>query len=176
MWRITILSTVVAALILTLIIAPAGQSAAEPGAELRVGVYDSRAIAVAWAASEFNPVGEKMKEYDAARAAGDEARVEELEEWGESRQRQLHRQGFGRVPVTDLLACVKDRFPEVARQTGVEVIAFECNYLAPGVEKVDITMALVMLYNPSPKTLKTVAELMKHKPLSLDEIEQHHEH
>jgi hypothetical protein len=176
MCRIIILSTVVAALVLTFIIAPTGQSAAEPGAVLRVGVYDSRAIAIAYANSEFNTVRDKMKEYEAAKAAGDRAKVEELEEWGERRQRQLHRQGFGRVPVTDLLACVKDRFPEVARQTGVEVIAFECDYLAPGAEEVDITMELAMLFNPSDKALQWIEDIRQVEPLSLDEIEEHNGH
>jgi len=176
MCRITIFSTIVAAIILTLILAPAGQSATEQNPKLRVGVYDSRAIAVAYAASEFNPVDDKMQQHQAAKAAGDEAKVQKLEAWGESHQRQLHRQGFGRVPVTDLLAHVQDRLPDVAEEANVDVIAFECNYLGPGVEEVDITMELVMLYDPSPKTLKTVAELMKHDPISIDEIEQHHEH
>ncbi|MDY7107897.1 MAG: hypothetical protein SYC29_04595 [Planctomycetota bacterium] len=176
MFRITILSTIVAAIILTLTLSPVGRSATEPEARLRVGVYDSRAIAVAYAASDFNPVDEKMKQYEAAMAAGDESKVEKLEQWGERSQRRLHRQGFGRVPVTDLLAHVQDRFPEIAEQTDVDVIAFECNYLARDVEEVDITMALVSLYDPSPKTLKTAREVMKHEPISLEEIERHHEH
>jgi hypothetical protein len=148
----------------------------DEAAPLRIGVYDSRAIAVAFAGSKFLRVGEKKQALKEARAAGDEGRAKELEAWGEKRQRQLHRQGFGRVPVTDLLAHVKDRLPEVAREAGVDAIAFECNYLAPGVEKVDITLELVMLFDPSERTLRTVNEIFKHEPVDLDEIEQNHDH
>ena len=175
MWRITILSTIVAAFILSLIFTPAGQSATEPGAKLRVGTYDNRAIAIAYGNSKFNLVNEKITQLDAAKAAGDKKRIKELEEWGPRHQRQLHRQGFGRVPVTDLLEHVRDRLPEVAQKTGVDVIAFECNYLGPGVEEVDITMELAMLFNPSRKALGWIEDMKDVEPLDLDEIEKHHD-
>ena len=40
---------------------------------IRVGTYDNRAIAVAYAPSRFNPVAEKMKEHATAKQAGDSA-------------------------------------------------------------------------------------------------------
>ncbi len=143
-------------------------------ADVRIGVYDSRAIAVAYAASSFNPVGDRMREYEDARAAGDDRRVRELEAWGERHQRQLHRQGFATVPVTDLLGHVKKQLPEVARAADVVAIARACDYIAPDVEAVDVTDALVQLYNPSAKTLKTIAQLRKQSPVSLDELDHNH--
>jgi hypothetical protein len=176
MWRLTLISAaLVTATLLLASTRPAPAGAEEP-ATVRVGVYDSRAVAVAYAASDFNPVSEKMKQYDAAKEAGDTKRMEEYEAWGQKHQRQLHRQGFGRVPVTDLLEHVADRLPDVARETGVDVIAFECNYRGPHVEEVDVTRELVMLFDPSGKTLETVAEMAKVEPVDLDEIEQHHDH
>jgi hypothetical protein len=151
-------------------------SAAEPASNLRVGIYDNRAIAVAYAASKHNPVAGKMKEHKEAKAAGDTERVKELEAWGKKHQRQLHRQGFGRVPVDDLLTCVKEKLPEVAEDGGVDVIVWQCDYSGPNVEVVDITKELVQLFDPSEKTLKTVAELKKHDPIDLDTVEEHHEH
>ncbi len=142
-------------------------------APLRIGTYDSRAIAAAYAASKFNPVREKMKEMQAAKAAGDQAKIKELEEWGQSRQRQLHRQGFGRVPVDDLLAHVKDKLPEAARQAGVAAVAMSCDWTGPDVEAVDITDALVALYEPSNRTLEMVKKLKGVAPMPLDEIERH---
>ena len=53
--------------------------AEEPASKLRVGVYDNRAIAVAYGASKFNPVGGKMKGYEKAKAMGDAKRMKELE-------------------------------------------------------------------------------------------------
>ena len=143
---------------------------------VRVGVYDTRAIAVAYTHSTQmqTPLRAKMKEMEAAKAAGDKAKVKELDEWGQARQRQLHRQGFGRVPVSDLLACVKGRLPEVAARAGVQVIAADTDYVAPGVETVDITNELVQLYDPSPRVLAIVKDMKGKPPLDLDEIEKIH--
>ena len=141
--------------------------------KLRIGVYDSRAIAIAYAPSKHNPVAQKMKELQAAKAEGDEARIAELEGWGEKHQRQLHRQGFGRVPVDDLLAHVAERLPEVARAAGVDAIAFDCSWSSEEVEIVDVTMEIVKLYDPSEKTLGFVAQIKEHEPVDLDELAQH---
>jgi len=148
----------------------------EAPTKLRVGVYDNRAIAVAYAASKYNPVGSKMKEYKKAEAAGDTERVKELKAWGEKHQRQLHRQGFGRAPVNDLLEHVKDKLPKVAETCHLVAIARQFDYANTDVEVVDITKELVMLFDPSEKTLKTVEELKKHAPIDIDTIDKHADH
>jgi len=149
-----------------------GAGVAQDPGKLRIGTYDSRAIAVAWAASTYNPVGEKMKELQAAKAVGDEETVRELNAWGESQQRKLHRQGFGRVPVDDLLKPVADRLPEVARTAGVEAIVFSCEYAGPQVEVVDVTDEMVRLFDPSERTLSIVAQMKGVPPMDLDALEK----
>ena len=144
-----------------------------PSAKFRVGVYDNRAIAVAYASSEYNPVGKLMEDYNKARESGDTARVAELEALGQKHQRMLHRQGFGRMPVDDILVMVKDRLPDVALRANVDAIAWQCNYSGPDVEVVDITKDLAALLDSSEKTMRTVDEIMKHPPLDLDDIEQY---
>lgn len=139
----------------------------------RIGVYDSRAVAVAYAASRFNPVREKMKEMKAAKAIGNQPKIKELEEWGQAHQRQLHRQGFGRVPVDDLLAHVKDQLPAVAGRAGVVAIAMSCDWTGAEVETIDVTDALVALFEPSARTLSIVRDMKGKAPLPLDEIEGH---
>jgi hypothetical protein len=138
----------------------------------RIGTYDSRAIAIAYAPSKHNPVTEKMKEHEAAKAKGDTQRVKELEAWGTLHQRQLHRQGFARVPVDDLLAPVADRLPEVAQAAGVDAIVFGCNQHTADVELVDVTLAIVALYEPSEQTLEYVRSAMKAQPVPLDTIDK----
>jgi hypothetical protein len=138
--------------------------------KLKVGTYDSRAVAVAFAASKHNPVAAKKAEHDEAKEAGDAAKLAELERWGRSLQRRLHRQGFARVPVDDLLEHVEARLPEAAAKAGVDVIAFGCDYASDAVEVVDVTRELVALFDPSPKTLETVAQLAKVPPVDLDDI------
>jgi hypothetical protein len=145
----------------------------DPKPKVRLGTYDSRAIAVAYAPSLHNPVASKMKEHAAAKAAGDQAKVAELEAWGAAHQRQLHRQGFALMPVDDLLAPVSHELPRVAREVGVDAIVFGCSHAGPGVELVDVTMQLVELYAPNERTLGFVRDVLKAKPLSLDAIDAH---
>jgi len=139
-------------------------------AKVRVGTYDPRAVAVAFVASEFNPVRAKMKEHQEAKAAGDGARVAELEAWGKTYQRQLHFQGFGRAPVGDLLAPVREGVAGVAQAEGLAAIAMECDFVADGVEKVDVTDKLVALYSPTEKTLENVRSIRAVEPIALTKL------
>lgn len=148
-----------------------GRRPAEDAGVARVGVYDSRAITVAYVPSRFNPLGEKLKEYEQAKADGDEDRMRELEAWGQELQRKFHRQGFAIVPVDDLLEPVADMLPEVARRAGVQAVARHCDYTADDVEVVDITLELVELYDPSPQTMKRVKEIRQVEPVDLDELD-----
>lgn len=136
----------------------------------RIGVYDSRAIAIAYAPSRFNPVKERMAEYEQAKAARDKAKMKQLEAWGQEHQRQLHFQGFGRAPVDDLLAPVADQVAKVGRDMKLAAITMDCDFVAEGVEIVDVTDALVQLYEPSEKTLKYVIEVRKIEPTPLVEL------
>ena len=160
----------------TLMICPAGSAGASEPANIRIGVYDNRAIACAYAPSKFNPVAEKMQAYKKAEADGDKKKCAELKAWGEKHQRQLHRQGFSKVPVDDLLAYVKDDLAALAKKKNLALITMEFNYKAPNVEIVDVTDDIVRFYNPSERTLKIVEQVKDHKPVDLDEVEQHHDH
>jgi hypothetical protein len=142
--------------------------------KIRIGTYDNRAIAIAWGSSKYNPVGEKMKEMEKAKAEGNTEKIKELEAWGPRMQRKLHRQGFGKVPVDDLLAAVKDRLPEVAKKTGVVAIVWQSDYAGETVEVVDVTVELVKLFNPSDQVLRWTnpEELKKNPPIDLEEIEK----
>jgi hypothetical protein len=137
------------------------------GEKLRIGTYDNRAVAVAYAASKFNPVRDKMAAYEKAKAANDEAQMKELRAWGERFQRQLHFQGFGHVPVGDLLAPVKDDVAALARRQRLAAVTMECDYTAANVELVDVTEDLVKLFAPSERTLKMAREVRQAKVVDL---------
>ncbi len=143
---------------------------------VRIGTYDSRAIAIAYAPSKYNPVRQKMKAFEQAKTAGDEKQMKELEGWGQKHQRQLHRQGFSFVPVNDLLQHVAERLPEVAKTANVVSIVRACDYVDDSVQVVDITDQLVKLFDPSEKTLNNIRLIREKPPVDLDEVEQHHEH
>lgn len=155
-------------------VSSASKSAGQSVKPLRVGVYDSRAIAIASVPTEWynKPVKEKMKEMEKAKAAGDEQKIKEFMAWGESRQQKAHLMGFGTAPVTELLEPIKGRLAEVARQAGVDIIVskWQIDYQANDVEFVDVTDAMVALYQPNEKVLKSVESLKKWKPYSESEL------
>lgn len=150
-----------------------GHVLGDESAKVRIGVYDSRAIAIAFAPSKYNPVKENMKKYQRAKADGDKNKVKKLEEWGKKHQRQLHRQGFSIVPVNDLLEHVKEEMEGVAKKANVDAIVRKCDFVGNNVEVVDVTDELVKLFDPSEKTWKFVRSIKDKPGVDLDEVEKH---
>lgn len=140
---------------------------------LRVGTFDSRAIAIAYVRTDdFNQALKKMmEEHKKAKAEGDEKKVKELEAKGEAQQQLLHTQGFSTASVGEYLERVKDKIPAIAKEVSVDVIVskWDMVYQSPDADFVDVTDQLVKLFKPDEKTLKIGEELRKHPPISLEE-------
>jgi len=142
-------------------------------AKLRVGTFDSRAIAMAYVnTDDFKQALKKLKEeYNKAKADGDEKKAKELAEKGKAGQQMFHMQGFSTAPVNDILEQIKDKVPAIAKQAGVDLIVskWEIVYQSPDAEFVDITDLMIKPFNPSEKTLSIINELTKHPPIPLQE-------
>ena len=140
--------------------------------KVRIGTYDPRAIAVAYAHSPLHQklLASKMKEMKDAKAAGDQKKVAELEKWGESQQRLLHMQGFAGAPVNEILAEVKSQIADVAQKAHVDLIARQADWTSAGVEVFDVTDELVKLFNPNEKVWKTVRALRTQPMAKLEDI------
>ena len=142
--------------------------------KLRIGVYDSRAIAMAYGNSAA--FRESMKpiqaEYEKAKKDKNDKRMKEIDSKMKLQQRRLHEQGFSTGSVAGLMAKVKDSLPEVAKKAGVNVIVskWELNHQSPDVEVVEVTDELVALFHPSEKVLGWVKDLKSHPPLPIEEI------
>lgn len=150
---------------------PAERPAGQPG---RVGVYDSRAIAVAWAASAYNTrPRELLAAHREAKAAGDQVRVRQLEAEGSTLQDRLHRQGFGTEPVEDLLEPIQGRIRVLLPSMGIDRIVSKWNADAPRDGAIDVTDRLVAEYNPSARTLKTIQQLRATRPMTNSMIHAH---
>lgn len=166
------------ALTFAIYIAPAladpSRSAQAPSkpAVLRIGTYDSRALAVAYARSEkfAQKMSELHRQRSDAEKAGDKNRVAELDALGESMQARMHLQGFSTAPVDDVLDTVRDRLPDVAKQENVAAVARAIDYQDASTELVDVTDELVALFNPDEQTLKIVSDLRKQKPTAIEEV------
>jgi hypothetical protein len=168
------LAVVVLALVLgsTMALMAADPPAIQPAAagKVRIGTYDNRAVAVAYAASRFNPVREKMAEHEAAKRAGDKEKLKALEAWGEEHQRMLHVQGFCRVPVTELLEPVSEKLRALLKEQNLAAIVMSCDVAAPDVELVDVTAQVVELFEPSAKTKEMAQKVRGAKPASLLDV------
>jgi hypothetical protein len=143
---------------------------------LRIGTYDSRAIAIAYARSAHLEAvhADLMRRRAEAAEGGDETLVREIEALGGSLQLRLHLQGFSTAPVDDLLDAVRDRLPEAARGAGVSAIMRSVDFYEPRVEIVDVTDALVALFEPDAGVLSLVAELRSQPPLALEVVARSH--
>lgn len=174
------------ALLLVAVIGCAKTSRPEKGSSpstTRIGVYDSRAIAVAFVGSEVYKatVGKKMAdmmtEYKKAESEGDKKRVKELKELGESQQTLLHKQGFSTAPVDDILEFITNKLPGIKKQANVEMLVskWDTQTLAQqtSAEQVDVTMLLVEAFRPNEKQKKFAIDIQKHDPMSLKEMEDH---
>ena len=142
--------------------------------KLRIGVYDSRVIAVAYGNSpEFQetlkPV---MAEYKKAKEAKDDKRMKQLEAQMKLKQRRLHEQGFSTGSVISIMATVKDSLPAVAKDTGVDVIVskWEVNYQSPSVEIVDVTGKVAALFHTSERGKKWLKQIPEKPPVPIDQI------
>jgi len=144
----------------------------------RIGVYDSRSIAVAWAgtASYNNSLSSLQAEWQAAKDAGDQDRVAELEAEAEAQQRLLHLQAFSTAPVDEILAHIEDSVAEIMQQAGVTLLVskWDAETLAkyPSAEQVDVTMRLVDALQPNERQRQTAISIQESEPIPLEEAEK----
>jgi len=164
----------ISAILCSILLATGVASGQPANGNLRVGTYDSRAIAVAYAQSKFmrQELATLMQERDRAKAANDEKRVKELEAKGNAWQSQLHQQAFSTASVTALLEKIKPELQALALQAGVSLIVskWEIVYDGHSVEYVDVTLPLVQKFEASPQVLKIIEQLRQHDPIPLDKL------
>ena len=134
----------------------AGLLSAEPAS--KVGVLDKRALVVAYYRSpQFAQLlREKHEAMRAAKAAGDTAKAEALEKWGQSSQDLAHRQLEGKARIDNILDELRPRFAEVAARAGVQEIVTEAK---PGQTRVDVTEQFLEILKADEKTRKVIDEV-----------------
>jgi hypothetical protein len=160
----------------------AGDNAADENAKpIRVGVYDSRGVALAYyrqylRSPEFTARLKKLKEdHDKAKAAGDTEKAKKLEAEGQGMQAHSHAQVFGAAPIDEILAKIKDQLPQIAKQAGVDLIVckWTITYQAADAHLVDVTEQMAKQFQPDEATMKMIRDIPKHKPLSAEELKEH---
>lgn len=156
------------------VLAGATASAQSQTNKLRIGVYDSRAIAIAYGNSPAfqDSLKSVRAEYEKARAEKNDKRMKEIDARMQLGQRRMHEQGFSIGSVAGIMATVKDALPAVAKKAGVQLLVskWEVNYQLSDVELVDVTDDLVALFHPNEKVLGWVKSCKEKKPLPIEEI------
>jgi hypothetical protein len=141
---------------------------------VRIGTYDSRAVALAYYNSvEQRQVSQNMQaEYQKAKAAGDEAKIKELEAAGPARQELMHQQVFSSGTISNIMVTLRGNIPAIARDARVVLMAskWDVTYRDSSIEYVDVTMQLVKLFNPEEKVLQWIEEMKSQPPIPIDKL------
>lgn len=164
-WRICLALTLTTAI---------GQTNTTPQ---RIGIYDSRAVAVAFSGSAaFQEWMKPIKaDRDRAKAAGDEQRLKEIDAEMRAHQKLAHKQAFSTAPVDNLLKHIERRMENIKAKAGVGAIISKWDIAAvetfSSAEKIDVTMLLVDEFHPNDRQRKSAVEIQKQKPITLKEAE-----
>jgi hypothetical protein len=149
---------------------PVGAAGAAPAA-VRIGTFDSRAVALAYyrSPSVMKELTGMRADLEKAKAAGDETKAKDLEARGPAMQMLMHQQVFSNGSIGNIMPALASRLPDVAKAAGVVAIvsSWELPRSAPGVELVDVTPLVVALLAPDAQTTKIIESMRGQKPIPL---------
>ena len=144
---------------------------------VRIGTYDSRAIAIAFVGSEiFNQLMTDLKSrHDLAKATGSTKVMATLEAEATARQETLHKQAFSTEPVNNILKHIANRLTNIKEQAKVSIILSKWDRQALGkhktLEQVDVTMLLIEAFKPNNRQKMRAVEIQRHDPVPLKKME-----
>ena len=140
--------------------------------KIRIGTYDSRAVAVAYFNSPYGKkvmeiMGNLQKKKHEAEEAKDTLLIKKLTRAGEMRQAVMHEQGFGTGSVKDLLYAIKDKIGLLAKAENLDIIVskYELNYSGSNSTVIDITEKLTNLFEPNERFKAMLPNLIKNEPV-----------
>ena len=140
-------------------------------ANMRIGTYDSRAIAVASAQSteSMKFLADLQAEMAEAKAAKNDTLIRQKAKTMEAYQVLMHLRGFSVGSVADILEKHKAEVDSVAREAGVRVIVskFELIQTGTGADVVDVTLPLARILKPTEQQLTWISQLKDQPPLPL---------
>jgi hypothetical protein len=141
---------------------------------VKIGVYDSRIIVMAYSRSDFFIEHQRKLalQSDSTVKTKDTLKMKEFANKAISYQHLLHQMVFSSGSAKDIVMLIMDKLPELAKQEGLVLIVskFEINYMDPSVEIVDLTKQLVKLFNPKQNIDKMCDEIEKIDPIPIEEL------
>jgi hypothetical protein len=151
----------------------------EDGKAEKVGVYDSRSIAISFAGSEkFQEILKPLiAEFNEAKAAGDTKKMEQLKAHGRGGQAKMHRQGFGTESVEDILALYPDEVQKIKQSHQLSALVSKWDSATlkkyPKAKQIDLTKELIEITKPSERQRRAAIDIQRHEPLANWQIETH---
>lgn len=141
---------------------------------IKIGVYDSRQVVLAYAnSSAFKEWRKNIDQRtDSANKSGNKEMYRNLSVEAMSFQHLLHQMCFSTASISVLLKPLKDQFPALAKAAGVDLIVskFDLDYSVSGIKTIDVTDRMVKLFNPKGDFEKTMKEIAKTEPMPLQEM------
>jgi hypothetical protein len=157
--------------------APATNSASSEAPALVLGVYDPRAIALVHyrSSAHLERVAAAVKEHERAKAAGDAAAAQRIEQEMEALQERAHRQTFGGEAAPEILALIADQLPELAARAGVDAIVArpDLAWLRSDAHTVDVSLILAEAFHPDADTLRMLPDLLRRAPTPAGDLGRH---
>ncbi len=145
-----------------------------------IGVFDSRAIALAYGRSSrpdcmLAKVKAVHEQHAAAEQNQDTALMESLEQEAGALQEEIHNQVFGGAPIPDILGMLdQTEVQKIAHSSGVVCIVTDPLFLDPGLSTVDVSLQLCELFEPDAQTVQMIQDLMATDPVPLSELNHDH--
>ncbi len=142
--------------------------------KFRIGIFDSRCVALAYGRST-----EFMKEMDnlrndvaKAKEDGNQELVKELEQQGPTKQVLMHQQVFSNGSINNILEKIKDKFPAIAKENNFKMILskWEISFIDESFELLDITDQLVAMFDPDDATKKIIDNIKVMEPVHIEKI------
>jgi hypothetical protein len=128
---------------------------------VKVGVFDARAVAIAYYRSELHHKDLEVRSGEVRKAdeAGDHVKARLIERQMRDLQAEAHRQVFGVGPYATLGERMKGVFEQVGTRAGVKAVGPEIYAVGEGVGRVDLTEDLLAALGADEKTRKVVDEM-----------------
>lgn len=142
------------------------------GSLIRVGMYDSRALAVAHGQSDEyqNRMSQLRVDAKKARTEGNEKTARQFDIQLAAMMGPIREQAHSTRPIGDILETVKGMIPGIAEEANVDIIVskWAIAYERPGIQYVDVTDLMVKtFFDPKASTLTSIKNILKNDPAPL---------
>ena len=139
--------------------------------KLRIGVFDSRAVAIAFYQSKFSNTqqtfGDLRTKMEEAKGKDDKEAIAKIEREATLRQAMMHQQGFGDGSVINITGTIKEKMAQLAEDENLTAIVskWELVFSSADIELVDITVKVVDFFEPNEKMKMMTENVMQSEPV-----------